>query len=121
MKSFGDLVKQAQKMQNGELPFSFGGQSLTARDLGLTEDDLIKQSAPEVAQGLQMAQGFNPFSYNTQQMLLSPQDLLQRQDALDYHNYQNNVQRQLMLNQRRNVGLDTITGVLKGIGSFTGI
>lgn len=82
----------AEDLLSGKVPIhgattGYGGQPLSARDLGLTSDDLMTSGVGMAGSALTGARALNPFEHDSTSLLLSPGALLSRDDA---HQYQAN-------------------------------
>lgn len=65
---------------------ALGKPGATARDLGLTSDQLRQQGASQLGAETKTALSLNPFNETATSTLLSPAALLQRKDQNDLHN-----------------------------------
>ena len=113
----GDV--QARVLQNsamGNLTRGVGGSNfgsgLTARDLGLTSLDMINRGTGMLGQQMQMAGALNPSNISGSNFLLTPTQVMQRQDQQDYYN--NQIQNQNSMinyqNSQRQSGFDAMLG-----------
>jgi hypothetical protein len=89
----GNLKQQganATSLLNGQLTpgvqAALGKPGATARDLGLTSQQLMQQGAGELQGELKTATGLNPFNETATSTLLTPAALLQRKDQNDLYN-----------------------------------
>lgn len=97
------MGERAVAMGRGEIPLTVGGKHYSARDLGMTSDDIMRQGSDVLATTLKADEAFNPFHYSTDSMLFSPADLLARRDANDYYNFDIRRQRDLVKSQMASV------------------
>jgi hypothetical protein len=107
----------------GQLPggvaAATGKNGATARDLGLTSDQLMQQGAGQLGQETRTATGLNPFNETATSTLLSPSALLQRTDQANMYNLGIENQR-LGAVYANNVNSDFARQALGMIGSMPG-
>lgn len=95
----------------------FNGRGLSARDLGLTMDDLMTAGVGQSGASLKGALALNPFEHGSLETLIGPGALLKRDDALTYHN--NDIANQQL--QIRSQG-QNISPIMSGIqGAMSGM
>ena len=108
----------AGNVANGEGQ-GFNGRALTARDLGLTSDDLMSSGVGMSASALEGARSLNPFNHGSVETLLSPGSLLARGDS---HLYEDNDRRnQQRLIQSKASGINPyLAGIMAGTQNLLG-
>ena len=98
---------------------ALGKPGATARDLGLTSDQLMRAGAAQLPGEVKTATGLNPFNITSTDTLLSPAALLQREDQKNMYN--NQIQNQQDLLQFGAANSNNIpSSILSGIGSLAG-
>lgn len=120
------IGSNAAQLLAGEVPTAVGqgagynGRNLSARDLGLTMDDLMTSGVGMAGASLKGAQALNPFNTGSLNTLITPGALLKRDDAETYHN--NDIaNQQLQINsqgQGINPIMSGISGAISGIGGI---
>lgn len=97
---------------------ALGKPGATARDLGLTSDQLMLAGAGNLGGELKTAIGLNPFNETSTDTLISPSALLKRQDSYDLRNNQIANQQRMINFGESNSNLPS--SILSGIGSLAG-
>lgn len=115
----------AEDMLSGKVPLSgayatgANGQPLSARDLGMTSDDLMTQGVGMAGSAMSGAQALNPFNHDVTDTLLSPGALLSRSDS---HQYQANdiANQQALIRAKANSINPLMSGVSAAAGNLMG-
>lgn len=118
-----NIGSNAADLLAGEVPNGEGqgynGRALTARDLGLTADDLMTSGVGMAGSAMEGARALNPFNHGVTETLLSPGALLAREDA---HLYEDNDRRnQQRLIRAKAAGINPImSGISAAAGNLMG-
>lgn len=114
------IGQNAEDLLSGNLSLhnnmtGFNGGQLTARDLGITTDDLMGQGVGLAGQSLKGAQALNPFNHDVTSTLIGPGSMLAREDS---HKYQANdlANQELQIKSKG----DSINPIMSGISGAAG-